>query len=151
MVHLRIVAPPDQSDDVHRLLCATDSVCNVVTLAGASTRPDGDVILCDVAREDASVVVSDLKDLGIDRNGSIVLQDIDTALSRAAEAAEERAPGASADAVVWEEVEARTSEGVELSATFLVFMVLAALIAASGVFVNSEILIVGAMVVGPEF
>src|SRR5215216_6488683 len=61
------------------------------------------------------------------------------------------AAGAPADAVVWEEVEARTDEQVELSGAFLLFMVLAALIAAVGIYQDSAILIVGAMVVGPEF
>jgi uncharacterized hydrophobic protein (TIGR00271 family) len=53
--------------------------------------------------------------------------------------------------VVWEEVERRTQENVELSGVFLAFMVLAALIAMVGIFQDSAILIVGAMVVGPEF
>ncbi len=53
--------------------------------------------------------------------------------------------------MVWEEVESRTSEQVELSGTYAVFIVLAGLIAAVGIFLNSSILIVGAMVVGPEF
>ena len=55
------------------------------------------------------------------------------------------------DAVVWEEVEARTSETTELGGNFLAFMVLACLIASVGIFTGSPILIVGAMVVGPEF
>ena len=53
--------------------------------------------------------------------------------------------------MVWEEVEARTSENIELSANFVAFMVLATLIAASGIFLDSTIVIIGAMVVGPEF
>ena len=68
-----------------------------------------------------------------------------------AERAEKHAKGAPADAVVWEEVEARTNEQVELSGVFLLFMVLAALIAVVGIYQDSPILIVGAMVVGPEF
>ena len=48
-------------------------------------------------------------------------------------------------------MEQRTSESVELSAVFLLFMVLASLLAAIGVLQDSAILIVGAMVVGPEF
>ena len=52
---------------------------------------------------------------------------------------------------MWEEVEQHTNENVELSAVFLLFMVLAALIAAVGIYLDSAILIVGAMVVGPEF
>jgi uncharacterized hydrophobic protein (TIGR00271 family) len=53
--------------------------------------------------------------------------------------------------VVWEEVEARTSESIELNANFLAFFVLACLIASVGIFLGSPILIIGAMVVGPEF
>ena len=151
MMHLRIVSPTDRTDEVMRVLEGTPSVLNIIRLPAAAIRPDGDVILADVAREDASVVLSDLKALKVHEDGSITLEEIDTALSRYAEEAERRAPGAPADAVVWEEVEQRTSENVELSAVFLLFMVLAALIAAVGVYLDSEILIVGAMVVGPEF
>jgi uncharacterized hydrophobic protein (TIGR00271 family) len=151
MVHLRIVSPPDRTDAVHELLSRAESVCNLIRLPQAATRPDGDAIFCDVAREDASVVLGGLKGLGIGRDGSIAMENIDTAISRWADEAERRAPGAPADAVVWEEVEERTSESVELSGVFVAFMVLAALIASLGVFEDSPILIVGAMVVGPEF
>jgi uncharacterized hydrophobic protein (TIGR00271 family) len=151
MIHLRIVSPPDRTDEVMKVLECTPSVLNIIRLPVAAMRPDGDVILCDVAREDASVVLSDLKALNIHEDGSITLEQVDTAISRMAEAAEKYAPGAPADAVVWEEVEQRTSENVELSGVFVLFMVLAGLIAAVGVYLDSEILIVGAMVVGPEF
>ena len=150
MVHLRIVSPSDLTEQVIDVL-TRDSVINVIRLDGAARRPEGDVILCDVAREDASVVIADLKALYLHERGSIVLGALDTAISRAAEEAERRAPGLPSDAVVWEEVEQRTSENVELSGVFLLFMVLAALIAAVGIYLDSEILIVGAMVVGPEF
>ena len=151
MIHLRIVSPPDLTNQVMEVLTGTTSVINIIELGSAARRPDGDVILCDVAREDASVVIGDLKTLGVHEQGSIVLAPIDTAISRAAERAERDAPGAPSDAVVWEEVEQRTSENVELSGVFLLFMVLAGLIASVGIFLDSEILIVGAMVVGPEF
>jgi uncharacterized hydrophobic protein (TIGR00271 family) len=151
VVHLRIVTPPDRTGAVLEALECTDSVINIIVLEGAARRPAGDVILCDVAREDASVILSDLKDLGLHEHGSISLELIDTAISRAAEEAERHAPGAPSDAVVWEEVEQRTEENVELSGVFVLFMILAALIAAVGIFLDSPILIVGAMVVGPEF
>lgn len=151
MVHLRIVVPPDRSEQVLGLLEASPSTCNLVFLAGVARQPPGDVVLCDVAREDASVVIEDLKELNIPRDGSIALEQIDSQLSEAADQAERAAPGAPSDAVVWEEVEARTSENIELGGTFLAFMVLACLIASVGIFTGSPILIVGAMVVGPEF
>jgi uncharacterized hydrophobic protein (TIGR00271 family) len=151
MIHLRIVSPSDLTEQVMENLTRTESVINIIRLEAAAQRPDGDVILCDVAREDASVVIDDLKALGLYERGSIALEQIDTAISRAAVEAERRAPGLPSDAVVWEEVEQHTSENVELSGVFLLFMVLAALIAAVGIYLDSEILIVGAMVVGPEF
>ncbi|MBM3667638.1 MAG: DUF389 domain-containing protein, partial [Actinobacteria bacterium] len=151
MVHLRIVVPSHDSEHVLDLLKATPSVCNLVFLQRAAQKPEGDVILCDVAREDASVIVGDLKEFGVDRDGSIAMEDVDSLISDAAERAEEAAAGMPSDAVVWEEVEARTSENTELSASFLVFMVLACLIAATAILLDSPILIIGAMVVGPEY
>jgi uncharacterized hydrophobic protein (TIGR00271 family) len=151
MVHLRIVSPPDLTAQVMDVLTRTASVINIVRLDDAARRPDGDAIMCDVAREDASVIIGDLKALDLHDRGSITLEQVDTAISKAAEEAERHAPGLPSDAVVWEEVEQKTSENVELSGVFLLFMVLAALIAAVGIYLDSEILIVGAMVVGPEF
>ncbi len=151
MIHLRIVARGGKTDGALELLEGSQSVCNVVLLAGTARDPTGDVILADVAREDASVVISDLKELGIARDGAITLEEIDTQISDLAERAVGHARGAPADAVVWEEVEARTSENVELSATFVAFMLIATLLAAVGIYQDSPILIVGAMVVGPEF
>ena len=151
MLHMRIVVPHDRSENALELLLRAPSVCNVIPLGPVSRKPAGDVILCDIAREDASVVMSDLKELDIHIDGSIALEVIDTELSRFADHAEEVAKGAVGDAVVWEEVEERSEENVELSAAFLWFMILAGLIASVGIFLDSAILVVGAMVVGPEF
>jgi uncharacterized hydrophobic protein (TIGR00271 family) len=151
VIHLRLVTRGGKSERALELLEASESVCNVAFLAGAARSPSGDVILADVAREDASVVISDLRALGIAKDGAISLEEIDTQISEHADRAVERARGAPADAVVWEEVEASTNESVELSATFLAFMLIATLLAAVGVYQDSAILIVGAMVVGPEF
>ena len=151
MLHLRIVAPPDRADRVMELLCGSDSVINVVRLDGAARKPDGDLILCDVAREDASVIIGDLKELEIPRFGSIARGDRGQRDLRRRGAAEKAAPGLPSDAVVWEEVEQRTSENTELSVSFVAFMVLAMQIAAVGILLDQPILIVGAMVVGPEF
>ena len=119
MIHLRIVAPPYEYENVVDLLKATHSVTNLILLPGASYKPEGSVILCDVAREDASVVIGDLKELNIHRDGSIAIEEIDSHLSDVGDAAEKAAAGAPSDAVVWEEVEARTSENTELSANFV--------------------------------
>jgi uncharacterized hydrophobic protein (TIGR00271 family) len=151
VIHLRIVTPADRAAAALGVLERSASVCNVVYLEGVARRPEGDVILADVAREDASVVISDLRELGVHRDGSISIDPVETQLSERADRAIEHAKGAPADAVVWEEVEARTSEQVELSGVYVAFMVLAGLLAMVGIYQDSAILIVGAMVVGPEF
>ena len=151
MIHLRVVAPRDLVDATLERLHCTPSVVNVVHLAEASKEPPGDLILCDVAREDGSVVIDDLRTLGIARRGSIAVETVETSVSDAADRAEAAATGTPADAVVWEEVEARTSESAALSGSFLAFMTIAAMLAAVGIITDSQILIIGAMVVGPEF
>ena len=108
-------------------------------------------MLADVAREDASAVIERLRELGLEERGSIVTIEIDSSVSRRAEQAERAAAGSPADAVVWEQVEARTRESAVLSGSFLAFMVLATMIAAIGIVTDSIILLIGAMVVGPEF
>jgi uncharacterized hydrophobic protein (TIGR00271 family) len=150
MIHFRIVVPSYQSEHVLDLLDGVDSVCNLIYLERAARKPEGDVILCDVAREDASVIVSDLKELEVHIEGSIALEQIDSQISVAADAAE-RAGDTFGEGIVWEEVESRTSENTELSGPFLAFMALACLIASVGILLDSPILIVGAMIVGPEF
>jgi uncharacterized hydrophobic protein (TIGR00271 family) len=151
VIHLRIVAPEEVAHQALEVLHASPVVLNVVHLHGVARKPDGDLILCDVAREEASVVLADLKELEIPRVGSIAVEQIDISLSDAAREAERAAPGLPSDAVVWEEVEQRTSENTELSISFLLFMVLAMQIGAVGILTDQPILIVGAMVVGPEF
>jgi uncharacterized hydrophobic protein (TIGR00271 family) len=151
VVHLRIVVPSHNAEHALDLLNATHSVANLIYLERAAHKPEGDVILCDVAREDASLVIADLKELGIEREGSIALEQIDSEISDVAKRAEEAATGLPSDAVVWEEVESRTSENTELSVSFLLFMVLACLIASVGILLDSPILIIGALVFGPEF
>src|SRR4029078_8633882 len=99
-----------------------------IHLPGAARQPRGDVVLCDVAREDASIVTEDLKELGVARDASMAMEQIDSQVSDAAKRAERAAWGIPSDAVIWEEVEARTSESSELGGNFLVFMVLACLI-----------------------
>lgn len=151
MIHLRIVSPHASTPATLELLERAPSVCNLVHLPNAARKPAGDVVLCDVAREDASIIVGELRALGIAREGSIAMELIDTSISDASERAEEAAEGLPSDAVVWERVEAEVGESTELSASFLAFMVISTLIAGIAILLDSPVLIVGAMVVGPEF
>lgn len=151
MLHLRVICPAAVTDDVVLLLGEHPGTAHVVRLHGAAIIPAGDVIEADVAREAADEVLSGLCDLGVDHSGGITLEQIDTALSDAADQAEEAAPGDAADAVVWDELLSRTNEESRLTVTFVAFLAIACLLAAVGVITDSPVTIVGAMVVGPEF
>jgi uncharacterized hydrophobic protein (TIGR00271 family) len=151
VLHLRIIVPSDRTAAVEGVLNANPAVTHLVVLPGAARDPAGDLLLCDVVREGASAVIDRLHELGVDRDGSIMLEKVDTTLSASAARAERRVPGLGVDAVVWQEVEHTTGEEAELSGAFLTFMIVAAAIAGIGVLLDQPILIVGAMVVGPEF
>jgi uncharacterized hydrophobic protein (TIGR00271 family) len=151
VLHLRIIVPADRTDEVNQLLTSSPAVTHIVVLPGASREPPGDLVLCDVVREGASDLIERLRSLGIDRDGSIMVERVDATLSAAADRAAKRVPGLGVDAVVWEEIEHTTGEEAELSAAFLTFMIVATAIAGIGVLLDQPILIVGAMVVGPEF
>jgi uncharacterized hydrophobic protein (TIGR00271 family) len=148
---LRLIVPAALVEEVLRLLRGLDAVTNIVHLPGAGLEPAGDVVLCDVAREEVSLVIEQLSALGLYRDGSIALEAVDASVSRAARAAMERAPGSAADAVLWEQVEQNVRESTDLSASYVLFMAIATMIAAIGILTDSAVLIVGAMVVGPEF
>lgn len=151
MIHLRLVVPHSRSVETFALLSDTSSVINLIRIPGAASKPAGDVILCDVAREDASRLLSELRERRIHHEGSIAMEYIDTSISDAARAAERAAPGNVADAVIWESIRARAFEEADLSFTFVAFMILATVIAAMGILTDSIVLIIGAMIVGPEF
>jgi uncharacterized hydrophobic protein (TIGR00271 family) len=76
---------------------------------------------------------------------------VDAAVSSAARRAEERAPGDAADAVVWEQVVRTVDADSQLSVSYLAFLTIATMLAAIAIINDSPILVIGAMVLGPEF
>jgi uncharacterized hydrophobic protein (TIGR00271 family) len=146
-----VIVPTERHEAVLELLEGDAAVTHLVVLPGVAREPAGDLVLCDIAREGASSVLDALRDLGIIEDGAISIENVDVTLSAAGERAEREAPGRGTDAVVWDEVEQRVGDEIELSATYLVFLTVATIIAAIGVLLDQPILIVGAMVVGPDF
>ncbi|MET9463552.1 DUF389 domain-containing protein [Streptomyces sp. NPDC006544] len=151
MLHLRMITPPDRTDAVVRVVESTVGTTHVAVLPGAARVPPGDIVLCDVAREAGDELLYELRKLGIDRDGSIAVENIDLSLSERAGRAEEEAPGEGADAVLWEQLSEATHEESTLTITYTAFMIIATMIAACGVVLDNAVLIVGAMAVGPEF
>jgi uncharacterized hydrophobic protein (TIGR00271 family) len=151
VLHMRVITPVDRTDAVRELLLAEPGATHVTVLPGVALQPAGDVLEADVTRESVDVVLAELSRLGIDHTGGVTLEAIDTTLSDAADAAEEAAPGDPADAVIWDEVVARTGEESRFSASFQIFLTIACLLGAIGAITNSSVTVVGAMVLGPEF
>jgi uncharacterized hydrophobic protein (TIGR00271 family) len=151
MLHLRITVPAAASRVVVDRLRTTPGVAHLAHLPGASVEPEGDLVLCDVAREAANEVVEWLQHEGVHRTGAITIEAVESVVSDHAARAESVAPGHGADALVWEEVEARARAETQITVSFLVFMAISAVIAAIGILLDAPILIVGAMVVGPEY
>ncbi|MEU9084639.1 DUF389 domain-containing protein [Streptomyces sp. NPDC048357] len=151
MLHLRMITPHHLTEQVVELIDNTVGTTHLVVLAGAARDPEGDLVLCDVAREAADELLQEMRGLGIDKSGSIAVENIDLSISTRADDAEEEAPGEAADAVVWEQLAESTHEESTLTITYAAFMIVATMIAACGVVLDNAILIVGAMAVGPEF
>ena len=151
MLHIRVVTPSDLRVALLAALDRSPAVHNVVTLLDVARRPDGDLVQFDVAREAANEVIQSLRDLDLHRRGSIAIERVDASLSDVAAYAEARAPGDPSEAVVWEEVEARVRGESSLSWSYLVTMSVAVMIGAVAVLTDSPVLIVGAMVVGPDY
>jgi len=151
LLQLRITVPPDRTGRVRELLEHDTGTAHLSVLPGASVSPPGDLVLADVARESADGLVASLRELRVHEDGGIALTSIDTAVSRAARRAEERAPGDASDAVIWEQVVRGTDADSALSVSYLAFMTVAVLLAAIAIINDSAILTIGAMVLGPEF
>ena len=148
---MRVIAPTELRESVIDVLRRDKGVTHVVVHRDAALDPLGDEVTADIAREAANDVIDDLKALGLKRRGAITLDVVDTVVSAAAYRAEKEAEGDPADAVIWDELAARTREESSLNVTYLTFLSLACLIAAVGVVTDSPVTVVGAMVVGPEF
>jgi uncharacterized hydrophobic protein (TIGR00271 family) len=152
--HLRIVAPGELTERVVAVLAAEPGVSNLVVMPGAGRRPEGDAVQCDVASSAANSVLTQLRAVrgdGFDGAGPVSVEVVDAVIG-------ER-PGRASGwgivqrdvAPVWDVVEARIRAGAVYPPSFYVLLALAGLIGSVGILTNSDILIVGAMVVGPEY
>ncbi|HET9874062.1 MAG TPA: DUF389 domain-containing protein [Propionibacteriaceae bacterium] len=151
MMNLRLIVPTDRTELVTARLADDSRTTNLVLVPGGGLRPSGDLVQCEVTREAASDVLGWLRGQGIYDDGSVVLSEVVSAPSTNARATELAAPGAPDDAIVWDAVLDTAYAEVRGSWSFYAFLTLATAIAAVAVVTDSSILVVGAMVVGPEF
>ena len=108
-------------------------------------------MLFDVSRRSANAVLGQLHAIRADLGSPIAVENV------AAVIGEEPGPGPRFGVVqrdiapVWDVVEAGIHANAVYAPSFFVLLAIAGLIGAVGILTNSQILIVGAMVVGPEY
>lgn len=65
MLTIRLVVPPDQTEQVAQRLVGDEATTNVLVQPAAGRRPEGDLVQYDVTREAASEVLSWIRSLGL--------------------------------------------------------------------------------------
>jgi uncharacterized hydrophobic protein (TIGR00271 family) len=151
MIHFRVVCPSATTPGLLEFLRANDAVLNLVTVPGKTENPPGDTVQFDVLRGAANDLFAEVRRLGIVEHGAVVADTADVWLSKTAETAEKRQSRFEGFTPVWEMIDARIrSDGVYPPSWFSL-LVIAGLLAAIGILINSQILVVAAMVVGPEY
>jgi len=150
MLHVRVVSPGSRTGQLVETLSTLPGVQNLVVASGAR-RPEGDSVVFDVRDGAANPVFATLRELDLDRDGLIAVHRVDATLDRSAAPARRTGYLAPETAPVWEMVEATIRSGAVYPPSFYILLTIAGLIGAVGILTNSQILIVGAMVVGPEY
>ena len=150
MLHVRIASPPGLTERLLETL-TVDGVEDLVVLK--ARWPDGDVVQFDLPLKTANAVFQRLRDPRFAGLRSVMIEAVDASLTEpeSARPAFRRDAQHGELAPVWEMVEAGIRAGGVYPPSFFVLLLIAALIACVGILTNSQILIVGAMVVGPEY
>ncbi|GAB79133.1 uncharacterized hydrophobic domain-containing protein [Austwickia chelonae] len=151
LVHLRLVVPPQLADETRALLLAETYATNVTWADGQSIRPPGALVGVDVTRETADELIDRLIGLGLAGEGAISVTTPEATPFDEAERLDEAARGEPDDSVLWSVVIDQATAAAQGSWTFYAFLVLATVLAGVAVLTDSPILVVGAMVVGPDF
>ena len=151
LVHLRLTVPSDLTGALLPRLTGHQYATNVVAQYGVAVDPEGDLVELDTPREAASAIIDECEALELSSRGGIVLIDVDAAPFDRAGHLAESARGASDDAVIWDMVLERVQAGGEFLWSYFAFLAIATGLAAVAVITDSPILVVGAMVVSPDF
>jgi uncharacterized hydrophobic protein (TIGR00271 family) len=148
MLHVRVASPVPQTTGVVGLLSACPGVVNLVVLPGAARAPAGDAIQFDLASSTANAVLGRLRDLEL---GPIAVQAVDAELGAGDLDRPRRGSYHGDTEPVWDLVESKITADSAYAPSFFALLALAGLIGAVGILTNSTILLVGAMIVGPEY
>jgi uncharacterized hydrophobic protein (TIGR00271 family) len=150
-LHVRVISPPGLTEHLVGVLTAEPGVCNVVVLAGSARRPEGDAVHFDVPDRCADAVLRRLRGFRDHGSGPIAIENVDAVIGEPPDRAARFGIVQRDVSPVWDVVEAGIRANAVYAPSFFVLLAIAGLIGAVGILINSQILIVGAMVVGPEY
>lgn len=151
MLRVRVMSPVETTDRLLEALDAEPGVRNVVILRGLARRPDGDAVEFDVRQGATNAVFRLLRGLHLDRPGAVTAGETDAVLADPPRPGGEIGSPQREITPVWELVDASIRTQAVYAPSFFILLTIAAMIAAVGILTSSQILIVGAMVVGPEY
>jgi uncharacterized hydrophobic protein (TIGR00271 family) len=151
VIHIRVASPSELTPAILKALAPCDGVVGLVVLERVARRPDGDALEFDVINAEANHVIDALRGLDVHRRGSIAMENVDTFLSERADHAMQVQPQMANLSPIWEEAETRIRALGHYPPSWFALLTIAGLIGAVGILTNSQILIVAAMVVGPEY
>jgi uncharacterized hydrophobic protein (TIGR00271 family) len=151
MLHVRVVSPPGATEELIERLAADPGIRNLILLPGAARHPDGDAVQFDLPDQSANQVLQRLR-AQLSGDGSIAIEYVDVSITATATPGTPAGrPGLADVPPVWDIVEAKIRADGQYPLSFFALLVIAGLIGAVGILTNSQILIVAAMVVGPEY
>jgi uncharacterized hydrophobic protein (TIGR00271 family) len=152
VLHVRVASPAALTPAVVSLVAGDPGVINLVVLPGAARDPDGDAIQFDLATAAANPVLRRLRELQPGGQlGPVAVQAVEAEIGAGDLDRPRRGRYHGETEPVWDLVESRIVADSAYAPSFYALLVLAGLIGAVGILTNSTILIVGAMVVGPEY
>jgi uncharacterized hydrophobic protein (TIGR00271 family) len=155
MLHVRVASPADQTPEIVSLLASHPGVANLVVLPGAVREPAGDAVQFDLSTATANPVLRRLRAMRAADAGPIAIESVDATVGAGRfdrpRAARRGRTFQDETAPVWDLVESRIAADSVYAPSFYVLLTLAGVIGAVGILTNSSILIVSAMVVGPEY
>jgi uncharacterized hydrophobic protein (TIGR00271 family) len=156
MLHVRVASPAGQTAQIVSLLADSPGVVNLVVLPGAARQPDGDAVQFDLSVASANPVLRQLRALRPHGAGPIAIEAVDATIGGGQLDRPHRQAGRgrtfqNETAPVWDLVESKIAADSVYAPSWYTLLALAGVIGAVGILTNSTILIVGAMVVGPEY
>ncbi len=151
MLSLRVFCPADLAADAQSLLASEPSLVSLAVVPGGSREPAGDLLVATIPRTTADAVIGRLQHLGVAERGTIETTPLSGWTSHRALAVQQSEAPDDQDAVVWTDVVQEAYDASGLTWGFLAFMTMATAIASIAIVLDSQVLIIGAMVLGPEF